>query len=94
MVGNSADKQPIGRCKHEWDDNTKRDRRDLGFCVVEWLDVAQNRDQWRVLVSAIICGKCLSSCTTDGVSRRSLPHGVTYTDIVVRLKCDDSLQWR
>jgi hypothetical protein len=43
-----------------------------------WIDLAQDRDQWRDLVNTIMnhrvpynVGKCLSRCATDGFSRRA-----------------------
>jgi hypothetical protein len=42
---------------------------------VEWIDVAQDRDQWRALVNTVMnlwvpynVGKLHSSCTTGGFS--------------------------
>jgi hypothetical protein len=51
---------------------------------MDWIDVAQDRDQWRALVNTImklwvpLNGKFLSRCTTGGFSRRAPLHGVGY----------------
>jgi hypothetical protein len=51
---------------------------------MDWTDLAQDSDQWRVLVNTVMnlwvpynVGKFFSSCTTDGVSRRAHLHGVS-----------------
>jgi hypothetical protein len=52
--------------------------RDIGLGDMDWIDLAQDRDQWRVLVNAVInlqvpqnVGKFLSNCTTGSFSRRA-----------------------
>jgi hypothetical protein len=36
-----------------WVDNTKMDLREIGCDGIDWIDLAQDRDQWRVLVDMI-----------------------------------------
>jgi hypothetical protein len=50
---------------------------------MDWIDMAQDRDQWRVLVNTVMnlrdplnAGKFFSSCTTGDSSRRAYLHGV------------------
>jgi hypothetical protein len=52
---------------------------------MDWIDLAQDRDQRRALVNTVLnlrvpynVGKFLSSCTTEGFSRRAHLHGVSY----------------
>jgi hypothetical protein len=54
LVGKSEGKRPLGRLKRRWVDNIKMDLREIGWDGVDWIDVAQNRDQWRALVNTVL----------------------------------------
>jgi hypothetical protein len=60
LVGKSEGKRLLGRPKHRWEDNIKMDVREIWWGGVYWLDLAQDRDQWRAVVNTVI-GKFLSS---------------------------------
>jgi hypothetical protein len=47
LVGNSEGKRPLGRPRRRWVDNNKMDGMD-------WIDLAQHRDQWRALVNMVM----------------------------------------
>jgi hypothetical protein len=47
-------KIPLGRPRHRWVDNIKMDLTDIGWCGVDWIDLAQDRDQWRILVNMVM----------------------------------------
>jgi hypothetical protein len=47
-------KRPLGRPRSRWVDNIKMDLREIGWDGVDWIDVAQNRDQWRALVNTVL----------------------------------------
>jgi hypothetical protein len=51
---------------------------EIGWGGMDWIDLAQDRNQWRALVNMVIHfrGKILSSCATGGFSRRAQLHGV------------------
>jgi hypothetical protein len=73
--------RPLGRPKHRWVDNIKMDLREIGWDGIDWIDLAQDRDQWRALVNMVMNfwvpynpGKCLSGCTIGSFSRRAQLH--------------------
>jgi hypothetical protein len=39
-------KRPLGRPRHRWVDNIKMDLRKIGWEVMNWIDLAQDRGQW------------------------------------------------
>jgi hypothetical protein len=47
-------KRPLGRPRRWWEDNIKMDLREIGWCGMDWIDLAQDRDQWRVLVNTVM----------------------------------------
>jgi hypothetical protein len=47
-------KRPLGRAIRRWVDNIKMDLRERGWDEVDWIDMAQDRDQWRVLVNTVL----------------------------------------
>jgi hypothetical protein len=50
LVGKPEGKRPLGRPKCRWVDNIKIDLREIVWDGVDWIDLAQDRDQWRALV--------------------------------------------
>jgi hypothetical protein len=54
LVGNPEEKRPLGRPRRRWVDNIKMDLREIGWDCGDWIDLAQNRDQWRALVNAVM----------------------------------------
>jgi hypothetical protein len=52
LVGNPEEKRPLGRPRRRWVDNIKMDFREIGWDGIDWIDLAQYRDQWRALVNA------------------------------------------
>jgi hypothetical protein len=47
-------KRPLGRPKRRWVDNTKIDLREIGWDGMDWIDLTQDRDQWRALVNMVM----------------------------------------
>jgi hypothetical protein len=54
LVDKPEGRRPLGRPKHRWVDNIKMDLREIGWVCMVWIDLAQERDQWRALVNTIM----------------------------------------
>jgi hypothetical protein len=46
LVGKPEGKGPLGRPRRRWVDNIKMDLRNIGWYGVDWVNLAQDRDQW------------------------------------------------
>jgi hypothetical protein len=53
-VGNLEGKRPLRRHRRRWEDHIKMDLREIGWERVDWIDLAQDRHQWRALVNTIL----------------------------------------
>jgi len=54
LVGKPEGKRPNVRARRRWEDNIKVDLQEVGSEVMDWIDVAQDRDRWRALVNAVM----------------------------------------
>jgi hypothetical protein len=54
LVGKPEGKRPLGKPKSRWVGNIKIDLREIEGDGVDWIDRAQDRDQWRALVNTVI----------------------------------------
>jgi hypothetical protein len=54
LVGKSGGKRPLGRPRRRWDDNIRMDLQELGYGCEDWIGLAQDRDRWLALVSAVM----------------------------------------
>jgi hypothetical protein len=54
FVGKPEGKRPLGRPRCRWVENIKMDLRDIEWDVVDWIELAQNRDQCRALVNTVM----------------------------------------
>ena len=54
LVGKPEGKRPLGRPRRRWEDNIKMDLRELGGGCEDWMELAQDRDRWRALVSTVM----------------------------------------
>jgi hypothetical protein len=46
--------RPLGRPRRSWVDNIKMDLREIGWDSVDWIDMAQDRDQWRAPLNTVL----------------------------------------
>jgi hypothetical protein len=46
--------RPLGRLKSRWEDNIKMDVREIRCGDIDWIDLAQDRDQWNALVNTVM----------------------------------------
>ena len=54
LVGKPEVKRPFGRPWHRWEDNIKMDLQEMKCGVIDWIDVAQDRERWQALVVAVM----------------------------------------
>jgi hypothetical protein len=54
LVGKPEGKRQLGRPRRRWIDNIKMDLLEIGLSVVDWIGLAQDRDKWRAVVSAVM----------------------------------------
>ena len=107
LVGKPEGKRPLGRPRRRWVDNIRMDLQEVGCGYMDWIGLAQDRDRWRKLVSAVMnlrvpwnAGNFLSSCKPVSFSRRTLHHGVSkYLTVFIfcgyslHLKFKTNLLW-
>jgi hypothetical protein len=54
LVRKPEGRRPLGRTRLRWEDNIRMDLREVGGGCVDWMELAQDRDTWRALVSAVM----------------------------------------
>ena len=54
LVGTHEGKRPLGRPRRRWEDNIKIDLQEVECGDMNWIELAQDRDRWRGLVTAVI----------------------------------------
>jgi hypothetical protein len=54
LVGKPGGKRPLGRPRRRWVDNVKIDLTEIGWDGMDWIDLAQDTDQWRALVNTVM----------------------------------------
>jgi hypothetical protein len=84
LVGKPERRRPLGRPRRRWENNIRMDLRELGCWCVDWIELAQDRNRWRALVSAVMnlrvsenAGNFLTSYRPVSFSRRTMLHGVS-----------------
>ena len=54
LVGKPEGTRPLGRPRRRWVDNIRMDLQEVGYGYMDWIGLAQDRDRWRTLVSAVM----------------------------------------
>ena len=54
LVGKPEGKRPLGGPRRRWEDNIKMDLQEVGGVGGDWMELAQDRDRWRALVSTVM----------------------------------------
>jgi hypothetical protein len=54
LVGKPEGKRPLRSPRRRWVDNIKMDLREIGWDGMDWIALAQDRVQWRVLVNTVM----------------------------------------
>ena len=53
LVGKPEGKRPLGRPRRRWEDDIRVDLQEVGGSCGDWMDLAQDRERWRELVSML-----------------------------------------
>jgi hypothetical protein len=53
-VGKPEGKSPLGRPRRRWEENIRIDLREIRLGGMDWIELAQDRDQWRALVNTVM----------------------------------------
>ena len=54
LVGKPEGKIPLGRSRRRWEDNIKMDLQEVGGGCGDWMDLTQDWERWRTLVSTVM----------------------------------------
>ena len=54
LVEKPEGRRPLGRPRRRWVDNNRMDFQEVGCGYMDWIGLAQDRDRWRTLVSAVM----------------------------------------
>jgi hypothetical protein len=78
LVEKPEGKRSLGRPRRRWTDNIRMCLREVAWDGVDWIDIAEDRDQWKTLVNTVLnlllqqnARKFFSGCTIGGSSRRA-----------------------
>jgi hypothetical protein len=54
MVRRPEGKRPLGRPRRRWEDNINVDLREIGIDGANWIQLAQDRVQWRACMNTVM----------------------------------------
>jgi hypothetical protein len=89
----------VGRPRRRWEDNVTMDLREIGWEVVDWINLAQDRDQWRTLANTVMklrlpykAENSLTSWVTVSLSRSVLHRFSQSVSYELQMLC--SSEWK
>ena len=77
MVGKLEGKRSLGRSRRRWEDNIKMDLQEVGCGGMDWIQLAQDKDNWWALVNDVINIRAHKMRGISCFPRRTLLHGVS-----------------
>jgi hypothetical protein len=54
LVGKHEGKRQLGRPRRRWEYNIRMNVREVGCRVMDWIELALDRDRWQTIVNAVI----------------------------------------
>jgi len=54
LVRKPEGRRPLGRPRRRWVYNIRMSLQEVGYGYMDWIGLAQDRDRWRTLVSAVM----------------------------------------
>jgi hypothetical protein len=54
LMGKPEGKRPLGRSSHKWEDGLRMDLREIGWGSINWIQLAQDMDQWWAFVNTVM----------------------------------------
>jgi len=54
LMGKPEGKRLLGRPRRRWVDNIRTDPQEMGCSYMDWIGLAQDRDRWKTLMSAVM----------------------------------------
>jgi hypothetical protein len=61
LMGKPEGKRPLRRPRRRWQNGIRMDLREIGWGRVDWIQLDQDRDRWRAVVSAVMNLRVLES---------------------------------
>jgi len=87
-------KRQLARHRHRWEDSIQIDRNEIGWELVDWIDLAQGKENSRDIVKVLMDpsvsqdgGEFLTRVGTSSLTRKTILHGVELVKLQSRIAC-------